>query len=426
MTVAEGMQIEHVDIERLRPDPANPRKIADAELEALTRSMREFGFVQPVIALRSDSTVVGGHQRLLAARKLGMTQVPVVYVDLTLEQARVLNLALNKISGSWDDELLAHMVADLSTVSDIDLSLSGFGEDGLAKLMKSLDHRERRDRPEAFDLDAALEAAQAGHGAKRGDLWALGEHRLLCGDAADPKAVPNLLDGKRAQLCVTDPPYNLAYTGGPPGKARRRRIKNDALPKEEWEAFCRAWGKNLLDHTDGAVYVCMSTREWPRVSLILEEAGGHWSDSLVWAKDRFTLGARDYQTQYEPICYGWREGVKRHWCGARDQGNVITIKRPSASELHPTTKPLELAELLIENSSRPGDLVFDPFLGSGTTLIAAERTGRTCYGMPREHVRPQHARGLQSCRQSDCPRAAERPGPPTVHEFEGRNARHLR
>src|SRR3990170_5731871 len=183
MTVAENMQIEHVDIEQLRPDPANPRRISDAELEALTRSLREYGFVQPVIALRSDNTVVGGHQRLLAARKLGMKQVPVVFVDLPLEQARLLNLALNKIAGAWDDELLARMVADLSTVSDLDLSLSGFGEDELAKLMKSLDVREKRERPEAFDLDAALEAAQRGHGAKLGDLWALGEHRLLCGDA---------------------------------------------------------------------------------------------------------------------------------------------------------------------------------------------------------------------------------------------------
>ncbi|MCH7838401.1 MAG: site-specific DNA-methyltransferase, partial [Chloroflexi bacterium] len=176
---------------------------------------------------------------------------------------------------------------------------------------------------------------------------------------------------------------NVAYGdhGGQQPGARKRRLKNDAMPPEEWLAFCNAWAKNLLAVTDGAVYVFMSTREWPRVSLALEGAGGHWSDSLVWAKDRFVLGARDYQTQYEPIWYGWREGASHHWCGDRDQGNVLRFKRPSASELHPTMKPLELVERCVENSSQPGDVVLDLFLGSGTTLIAAERTGRVCYGL---------------------------------------------
>jgi DNA modification methylase len=380
MTTAP-LQIDYVPIDQLHPDPANPRRISDAELEALTRSIQQFGLVDPVIARREDGLVVGGHQRLLAARRLGYKTVPVVYVDLPLEQARLLNVALNKISGQFDHEMLARLLAGLDGAAD--LTLSGFADDELKKLLRSLDHREKRDRPEIFDLDAALEAAQGAHGARQGDLWALGDHRLLCGDAADPEAVSRLMDGKQARMAFCDPPYNVAlgdHGGQQPG-ARRRRLKNDALPKDEWQAFCRGWAKNLLDVIDGAVYVCMSTREWPRVSLALEEGGGHWSDSLVWAKDRFVIGARDYQTMYEPIWYGWREGAKRHWCGARDQGNVITVKRPSSSELHPTMKPLELVELLIENSSKPGDLVCDLFLGSGTTLIAAERTGRICYGM---------------------------------------------
>ena len=180
--MTNATQIEHVPVDQLRPDPANPRKIADAELESLTRSLREYGFVQPVIALRSDNTVVGGHQRLLAARKLGMKQVPVVYVDLTLEKARLLNLALNKISGEWDEDMLAHLIADLSNNADLDLTLSAFSEDELAKLMKALDVRERRERLETFDLEAALDAAPV---AVRGELWALGDHRVLCGDATD-------------------------------------------------------------------------------------------------------------------------------------------------------------------------------------------------------------------------------------------------
>ena len=192
-----------------------------------------------------------------------------------------------------------------------------------------------------------------------------------------------LLGAQRAAMCFTDPPYNvgLGDHGGQQRGARKRRLKNDALPPEEWEAFVRGWAKNLLDSVDGAIYVCMSTREWPTVSIILAAQGGHWSDSLVWAKDRFVLGQRDYQTQYEPIWYGWREGAKHHWSGGRNQGNVLNIKRPSSSPLHPTMKPLELVECCLENSSQAGDAVLDLFLGSGSTLIAAERTGRVCYGL---------------------------------------------
>jgi ParB-like chromosome segregation protein Spo0J len=327
----DTLQIEHVAIDVLRPDPANPRRISEAELEALTRSLREFGFVDPVIARREDGTVVGGHQRLLAARKLGLKTVPVVYVDLTLEQARLLNLALNKISGAWDEELLARMLSDLKCVEEIDLELSGFSEDELDKLLRKLDHRERRERVESFDLEAALEEAKANATAKRGDLWQLGPHRLLCGDATEAGDVARLLDGKRAAMAFTDPPYGVDYAGGPPGLGKRRKLKNDSLSKEQWQTFSASWAGHLLDNIDGAVYVCMSTREWPSVSLALEEAGGHWSDSLVWVKDRFTLGQRDYQTQYEPIWYGWRQGVKRHWCGDRDQGNVLRFTRPSSS-----------------------------------------------------------------------------------------------
>jgi DNA modification methylase len=377
-----SLSIEHIPIEKLRPDPFNPRRISDAELEALTRSIREFGFVQPVIARRGDCTVVGGHQRLIAARKLGYITVPVVFVDLSLEQARLLNLALNKISGDWDEELLAQLLSDLSA-GEADLSLSGFDDDEVKNLLRSLDRREKRERPEIFDLDAALEAARGAHATKKGDLWTLGEHRLLVGDAADPEAIAHLMDGKRAQMTFTDPPYNvsLGEHGGQQRGAPKRSLKNDALPPAEWERFCRGWAKNLLDSVDGAAYVCMSTKEWPLVSRVLEEAGGHWSDTIIWAKDRFVLGRADYQRGYEPIWFGWREGAKHFWCGDRDQSDVWRIARPSVSDAHPTMKPIELVERAIENSSRPGDLVLDLFLGSGSTLIAAERTGRIAYSM---------------------------------------------
>jgi DNA modification methylase len=377
------MHVELVPVDTLHPDLANPRHIGQNELQALTRSLREFGFVQAVLVRRADSVVIAGHQRLIAARRLGWKTVPVIFLDLSVEQSRLLNLALNKISGEWDQELLARMLADLKPVEEIDLSLSGFSEDELSKLLKSLDLREKRERIESFDLDAALEAAQSAHVANRGDVWRLGDHRLLCGDATDVGDVSRLLGEKEAAIAFCDPPYgvSLGDHGGQQRGSRRRRIANDALPPEEWETFVRAWGQNLLLHVDGALYICMSTKEWPLVSGVLEDLGGHWSDTIVWAKDRFVLGRADYQRQYEPIWYGWREGATHHWCGDRTQGDVWTIPRPAESELHPTTKPLALVERAIENSSRIGDIVLDLFLGSGTTLIATERTGRVCYGM---------------------------------------------
>jgi DNA modification methylase len=377
------MQIEHVDIENLRPDPANPRRISDADLEALTRSMREWGFVQPVLVRREDKTVIGGHQRLVAARKAGLKIAPVVFLDISVERARLLNVALNKISGAFDDELLARMLADLGAVPDIDLTLTGFDDGELDKLLKSLDVREKRERAESFDVDAALEAARAATRAQRGELWAMDDHRLYVSDATDAGAVSRLLGETRPAMAFCDPPYNVALGdhGGQQRGSRKRRIQNDAMPPEQWAAFIGGWSRNLVANVDGAIYCCMSTKEWASVSQALAEAGGHWSDTIIWRKDRFVMGRADYQRQYEPIWYGWREGAKHYWCGDRDQGDVWEIARPSESEAHPTMKPLALVEKAITNSSKPGDVVLDLFLGSGSSLIAAERTGRVCYGM---------------------------------------------
>ena len=382
-TTRSPLTIDTVAVSALRPDPANPRRIGDTALEALTRSIREFGFVDPVIARRADKIVIGGHQRLVAARKLGMREVPVIFLDVTEGQAHLLNVALNKISGSFDDELLARLLADLEGSPGIDLTLTGFDEAEIHKLLISLDAREKRDRPETFDLDAALDAATSRSRVRPGEIWQLSDHRLMCGDASTPSDVNKLMGGAKAAAAFTDPPYNVAYGdhGGQQRGSRRRRIANDAMPPAQFEAFVRAWSKNLLAHVDGALYVCMSTKEWPLVSRVLDEAGAHWSDTLIWVKDRFTLGRADYQRKYEPIWYGWREGAKRHWCGDRDQGNIWEIRRPSVSEWHPTTKPVELAQRAIENSSVASDVVLDFFLGSGTTLIAAERSGRVCYAL---------------------------------------------
>jgi DNA modification methylase len=377
------LTINDVPIDELKPDPANPRRIPQAELEALTRSIAEFGFCDPVLARAEDHSVIGGHQRLLAARKLGLKTVPVIFLDIPSEKARLLNVALNKISGDFDQELLARLLADLGTAPDLDLTLSGFEEKEIKQLLKGLEAREKRERPEAFDLDAALRSAYENPRAQRGDLFRLGEHRVLCGDATQPEDCERLFGGAKAAMAFTDPPYNVSLGdhGGKQQGQARRRIKNDSMEPEAWEAFCRGWAHNLITAVDGALYICMSTKEWPTVSQVLFECGGHWSDTIIWKKDRFVLGRSDYQRGYEPIWYGWRQGVKRYFGGGRDLSDVWEIFRPDTSPLHPTMKPLPLIERAIENSSRPADILLDLFLGSGSTLIAAERTGRVCYGL---------------------------------------------
>jgi DNA modification methylase len=383
-----ALQVTQVPIDDLRPDPVNARRMDEDELDALERGIRQFGVVQPIVARREDRVVIDGHERLVAARRLGLTTVPVVYLDLSTEQARLLGLSLNQISGSWDDMLLARLLADLQATPDLDLSLSGFSEDAINEAIRRIETREKRDRPEAFDLDEALEAASRAPRAKPGDLWRLGDHRLLCGDATNPDNLGRVLSGRRAAMAFTDPPYNVALGdhGGRQRGARRRRIANDALDPVAWELFVRAWARNILAVVDGAIYCCMSSKELPLVSRVLAEEGGHWSDTIIWSKDRFVLGRADYQRAYEPIWFGWREGAAHYWCGDRDQGDVWQIARPSESPLHPTMKPLALIERAIANSSRDGDLILDPFLGSGTTLIAAERTGRICAGIELDPV----------------------------------------
>ena len=381
--VSSSLAIVHVPIDDLKADPANPRRISDAELEALTRSIREFGLIDPIIARKEDRTVIGGHQRLLVARRLGLKSVPVTFLDITKEKAQLLNVALNRISGSFDQELLARLMAGLNTTPDLDLTLSGFDDKDIKQMLRSLESREKRERPESFDLDAALRSAYENPRAQRGDLFRLGEHRVLCGDATSQEDVEKLLASTRCQMAFTDPPYNVSLGdhGGKQQGQARRRIANDSMDPEAWETFCRGWARSLVTYVDGALYICMSTKEWPTVSRILAEAGGHWSTTLIWEKDRFVLGRSDYQRSYEPLWYGWREGAKRHFAGGRDQGDVWKIERPSDSPLHPTMKPLPLVERAIENSSQSGDVVLDLFLGSGSTLVAAERTGRICYGL---------------------------------------------
>ena len=378
------LTVEQMPIADLHPDPGNPRRIAEDELAALCRSIETFGLVDPILARRADRRVIAGHQRLVAARRAGLTTVPVILLDVTAEDARLLNVALNQIGGEWDADLLARLLIDLRATAAQDLTLSGFAEADLQDLLTRFDQREKRDRPERFDLEEALAAYDRdATGIAPGAGWQLGAHRLFRGDATGAAFVARCLGGHPADMVFTDPPYNVDYGshGGQAADAPGRRLLNDALPPEEWARFCRAWAASLTTNVAGALYVCMSSREWPLVCRVLAEACAHWSDTIIWAKDRFTLGRADYQRQYEPIWYGWSTSAPRQWHGGRDQGDVWPIPRPDASPLHPTQKPLALVERAIENSSPPGAVVLDLFCGAGTTLIACERTGRRGVGV---------------------------------------------
>ena len=380
MITKTELKIEQIPIDDLRPDPSNPRRIGDAELESLTRSIQEFGFVQPVLVRREDGVVTAGHQRLLAARRLGYKTVPAVYVDLSPEKARLLNVALNKISGDWDQELLARLFADLETAPGIDLSLTGFADDEIAKLMKSLDARERRGREESFDLEAAWQAAKADRRVQRSDVWQLGDHRVMCGDSTQEADVSRLIAGGSARLMVTDPPYGVAYEvdgKNPKFKKRRGPIANDDLGADQakfWTDAFRHWP------LEGDAYIF-----GPSGPLIFQLAAALTAADidprqlLIWVKDRLVLGRSHYHYRHEHIIYGWRG--KSSWNGSRKEDSVWDEPRPGDSPEHPTIKPLPLCERAIENSSQPNDVVIDAFLGSGTTLIAAERTGRRCFGM---------------------------------------------
>ena len=379
-----SLTVEQLPIDALYPDPGNPRHIGEEELAALCRSIESFGLVDPILARRADHRVIAGHQRLIAARRCGLVTVPAILLDCSTEDARLLNVALNQIGGDWDEDLLARLLIDLQTTAERDLTLTGFGDDELQALLSRFDQQEKRDRPERFDLEESLAAYdREATGIAPGAGWRLGAHRLYQGDATDQAGIADCLGGTRADLLFTDPPYNVAYGthGGQAQDATARRLINDAQPPEEWERFCWRWAMAVTANTNGAMYICMSSKEWPLVARLLAEAGAHWSDTIIWAKDRFTLGRADYQRQYEPIWYGWPDGTQRHWDGGRDQGDVWTIPRPSASPLHPTQKPLALVERALTNSSRPGDRVLDPFCGAGTTLIACERTGRRGIGI---------------------------------------------
>jgi DNA modification methylase len=391
---AATLTVVEVPIDELRPDPANPRRISDAQLESLTRSLKEYGFIQPVLARREDKTVIGGHQRLIAARRLGFKTVPTVFLDLSVEQARVLNVALNQISGDWDRELLARLLSDLKPIEDIDLTLTGFGEDELAKLLKSLDARDKKERVEDFDLDAALEAAQARPRAQRGEIWALGDHRIMCGDSTDAGDVERLMAGEKAALLATDPPYLVDYQADshPASKANRGRKTKD----KRWDdyhdpetsvAFFKGFLHACLPHLrpNTAVYQWHADKRRMLVEQAWRESGLFLHQAIVWVKARAVLTHSHFLWQSEPCLYGWLGGQQPKRKPPANASNVWQLDQQGDSMgIHPTQKPLEVFLRPIEWHTEVGDIVLEPFSGSGTQIIAAEKLSRRCFAMEQE------------------------------------------
>ena len=366
-------KIEHWPLARLLPYARNARTHSDDQVAQIAASIVEFGFTNPCL-VGADGVLVAGHGRLLAARKLGLDTVPVVVLDhLTPIQRRALVIADNRIAenSGWDDAMLRTELESLQA-DGFDLDLTGFDPDTLAELLAG----EETDQAGEVDDDDVPEEAVAVV-SRPGDVWLLGEHRVLCGDATDPESYVRLLSGERADMVFIDPPYNVDYANSAKDKQRgtQRPILNDNLGAA-FHDFLLAALTPIVAHGRGAIYIAMSSGELDTLQAAFRAAGGHWSTFVIWAKNTFTLGRADYQRQFEPILYGWPEGAQRHWCGDRDQGDVWQIKKPQRNDLHPTMKPVELVERCIRNSSRPGDVVLDSFGGSGTTLIAAHKSGR--------------------------------------------------
>ena len=365
------MIVTDMAVETLVPYARNPRNNT-AAIDAVKASIAEFGFRQPIV-VDEKLVLIVGHTRLEAAKQLGLKTVPVhVAEGLTPAQAKAYRIMDNRSheNAEWDDELLRLEFGDLR-LDDFDLALTGFVSEELDKLLGAEQIEGLTDPDEA---PAVPEVPVS----KLGDLWILGDHRVLCGDSTVMTDVEKLMGGQLADMSFCDAPYNVDYGNSAKDKMRGkdRRILNDALGEGFYQFLYDAC-VNLLMVTKGACYLSMSSSELDTLQRAFKAAGGKWSTFIIWAKNTFTLGRADYQRQYEPILYGWKDGSQHYWCGARDQGDVWFVDKPRVNDLHPTMKPVELVERAITNSSKSRDIVLDLFGGSGTTLIAAERTGRS-------------------------------------------------
>jgi DNA modification methylase len=360
------LSVEVWAVARLIPYARNARTHSDEQVARIAASISEFGFLNPVL-VDPDGGIIAGHARVLAARKLGLIEVPVIVLGhLTKIQKQAFMLADNQLAlnAGWDEALL-RLELEALTQAGFEVPILGFDQQDLDRLLKDLSRHAPVDPDEAPALRS--EAVN-----QLGDLWELGNHRLLCGDGTIGSDLERVLGGSSSNMIFTDPPFACAYVGK---TSRRLTIANDNLG-DQFPAFLAAACQSMLAVNTGAIYICMSSRQLHHLFEAFSQAGGHWSTFVIWAKNTFTLGRADYQRQYEQILYGWKEGSPHYWCGDRNQGDVWFVNKPHRNDVHPIMKPVELVERAINNSSRKGDLVLDPFAGAGSTLLAAERTGR--------------------------------------------------
>lgn len=366
------MVIEKKNTKDLLPAEYNPRKDlkpGDAEYEKLKRSITEFGYVEPVIWNKTTGRVVGGHQRLKVLMDMGITEVECVVVELSEEKEKALNIALNKISGEWDKDKLALLITDLQG-TDFDVSLTGFEPAEIDDLFKDSVKDGLKD--DDFDVEAELKKLTI---TKSGDVWTLGRHRLVCGDSTKAETFDLLMCGKKANLVVTDPPYNVNYEGS------AGKIKNDNMANDAFYEFLLAAFANMesVMADDASIYVFHADTEGLNFRRAFADAGFYLSGTCIWKKQSLVLGRSPYQWQHEPILFGWKKKGKHLWYTGRKESTIWEFDKPKKNADHPTMKPIALIAYPILNSSMSNTLILDAFGGSGSTLIACEQTDRTCY-----------------------------------------------
>lgn len=395
------MEFKSININELKPAEYNPRidlKPGDKEFEKIRKSIEEFGYVDPVI-INKDGTIVGGHQRYKVLKDIGYTEIQCIVIDVDKEKEKALNIALNKISGDWDKDKLKVLLSELQGVGLAEITGFDLAELGMLGVQEEVIEDD-------FDIDKVLKEEKSY--IQQGDIIKLGRHRLICGDSTNGADVEKLMNGKLADLVITDPPYNVNYQSNSTGM----KIMNDNMEEDDFENFLYLAHKCMYDFSrEGApIYVFHSDVGGYAFRKAFIDAGYKMAECLIWLKNQFVLGRQDYQWRHEPILYGWKEGAGHTWYGGRSQStilesdidelkklskkelielieeyqkgiptSVIEYERPKKNKLHPTMKPLGLLGILMQNSSAKGDIVLDLFGGSGSTLMTAERLDRTAY-----------------------------------------------
>ena len=366
-------ELKTLPVSVLKPAEYNPRKKlkkGDKEYKKIENSIREFGFADPLV-VNSDMTIIGGHQRLTVAIDLGYTEVPCAVVDVDKTREKALNIALNKITGAWDEEMLADLLKDLGD-EDFNLEFTGFEAPEIEQLFSNI--YDKQVKEDDFDVESELKQPVF---SKPGDIWHLGKHRVICGDSTKPETYALLMEDDKANLVLTDPPYNVDVeeTAG--------KIMNDNMSDSDFYNFLLAayqcMHQNLAD--DGSIYVWHADTEGLDFRKAFKDAGFYLSGCCIWKKNALVLGRSPYQWIHEPCLFGWKKGGKHQWYADRKQTTVWEYDKPRSSKDHPTMKPVTLMSYPIKNSTMTNGIVLDPFLGSGSTLIACMETDRVCRGI---------------------------------------------